>query len=65
MKGKAKNLVQNLNFGLLCPFPLSITIMPLWSNIYIVFANDLGDQGSIPGRVIPKTQNIVLDSTIW
>ena len=23
-----------------------------------VFANDLGDQGSTPGRVIPKTQKI-------
>ena len=29
-----------------------------------VFANDLGDQGSIPGRIIPKTQNMVLDSAL-
>ena len=27
-----------------------------------VFINDLGDRGSIPGRVIPKIQKIVLDS---
>ena len=27
-----------------------------------VFANDLGDRGSIPGRVIPKTQKMVLDA---
>ena len=27
-----------------------------------VFANGLGDQGSIPGRVIPKTQKMVLDA---
>ena len=26
-----------------------------------VFANGLGYQGSVPGRVIPKTQKIVLD----
>ena len=28
-----------------------------------VFANDLGDQGSITSRVIPKTQKLVLDAT--
>ena len=29
-----------------------------------VFANGSGDQGSIPGRVIPKTQKIVLDAAL-
>ena len=29
-----------------------------------VFANDPGDRGSIPGRVIPKTQKMVLDATL-
>ena len=29
-----------------------------------VFTNDLGNQGSIPGRVIPKTKKIVLDATL-
>ena len=29
-----------------------------------VFANGPGDRGSIPGRVIPKTQKIVLDATL-
>ena len=29
-----------------------------------VFANGLGDLGSIPGRVIPKTQNMVLETTV-
>ena len=29
-----------------------------------VFANDPGDRGSIPGRVIPKTQKMVLDVTL-
>ena len=44
----------------------------LYMHIYIhqaiglmsrVFANGLEDQGSIPGRVIPKTQKMVLDAT--
>ena len=30
----------------------------------IVFTNGLGDQGSIPGRVIPKTQNWLLDAVL-
>ena len=29
-----------------------------------VFANGPEDRGSIPGRVIPKTQKIVLDVTL-
>ena len=29
-----------------------------------VFANGLGDRGSIPGRVIPKTQKMVLDPSL-
>ena len=29
-----------------------------------VFANDSGDRGSIPGRVIPKTQKMVLDTSL-
>ena len=29
-----------------------------------VFANGPDDQGSIPGRVIPKTQKMVLDSAL-
>ena len=29
-----------------------------------VFANSLGDLGSIPGQVIPKTQKMVLDATL-
>ena len=28
------------------------------------FANGSGDLGSIPGRVIPKTQKMVLDSSL-
>ena len=29
-----------------------------------VFTNGPGDQGSIPGRVIPKTQKMMLDATL-
>ena len=29
-----------------------------------VFANGSGDQGSIPGWVIPKTQKMVLDTSL-
>ena len=29
-----------------------------------VFTNSLRDQGSIPGRIIPKTQKMVLDATL-
>ena len=29
-----------------------------------VFANGPGDHGSIPGRVIPKTQKMVLDAAL-
>ena len=29
-----------------------------------VFVNGLSDQGSIPGRVIPKTQKMLLDATL-
>ena len=29
-----------------------------------VFANGPGDQGSIPGQVIPKTQKMVLDVSL-
>ena len=29
-----------------------------------VFANGSGDPGSIPGRVIPKTQKMVLDASL-
>ena len=29
-----------------------------------VFANGLGDLGSIPGRIIPKTLKMVLDTSL-
>ena len=32
---------------------------------FVDFANGLGDKGSIPGQVIPKTQKMVLDATLF
>ena len=30
-----------------------------------MFANDLGDMGSISGRVIPKTLKMVIDTSLF
>ena len=49
-------------------YPQCISLLDSYSIIIIlmsrVFANGPGDQGSIPGRVIPKTQKIVLDAAL-
>ena len=37
---------------------------PLNDLVGRVFTNGLGDQGSIPGRVIPKTLEMVLDTSM-
>ena len=47
----------------------SYQITSILGRLYIgimvrVFANGSGDLGSIPGRVIPKTQKMVLDATL-
>ena len=36
----------------------------LWSLVSKVFANGPGDLGSIPGRIIPKTLKMVLDTPL-
>ena len=44
-----------------------IYIYSFWPDIGLavrVFANRPGDLGSIPGRVIPKTQKMVLDASL-
>ena len=33
--------------------------------LWLVFVNGLGDLGSIPGRVIPKTQKVILDPSLF
>ena len=47
-----------LGFFSNCTFFLSISLVSR------VFANGLGDLGSIPGRVIPKTLKMVLDTSL-
>ena len=53
------------------PFWIEIPILSLtavvigsWVPAVRVFANGPGDLGSIPGRVIPKTLKMVLDTTL-
>ena len=36
----------------------------IFSNLLKVFANDPGDLGSIPGRVITKTLKMILDTSL-
>ena len=43
---------------------ISIYIYPLVGQVGRVFANGPGDLGSIPGRVIPKTFKMVLDTAL-
>ena len=38
--------------------------LPLIGIMVRMFANDPGDLGSIPGRVKPKTQKLVLDASL-
>ena len=48
----------------LTPRPMSGLFMPDIGLGVRVFANGPGDLGSIPGRVIPKTQKMVLDASL-
>ena len=53
---------------IICQFRLTLHIQTLYL-LFIclmsrLFANSPRDRGSIPGRVIPKTQKMVLDATI-
>ena len=44
--------------------PVRVIICPDIGLAVRVFANGPVDQGSIPGRVIPKTQKMVLDASL-
>ena len=44
--------------------PTILILNPLIGLVGRVFANGPGDLGSIPGRVIPKTLKMVLDSSL-
>ena len=58
--------------GYLMPNPLYTYILDIYNLVWLgfigpavrVFANGPGDLGSIPGRVIPKTLKMVLDTTL-
>ena len=50
----AKNIAINTNYSIQPDIGLAVR----------VFANGPGDLGSIPGRVIPKTQKMVLDASL-
>ena len=43
---------------------LTVYCLPDIDEMVRVFANDPGDLGSIPGRVIQKTQKMVLDASL-
>ena len=43
---------------------INLILLPDIGVMVRVFANGPGDLGSIPGRVIPKTQDMVLDATL-
>ena len=44
--------------------PLTVFLGPGQKKGLLAFANGPGDLGSIPGRVIPKTQKMVLDASL-
>ena len=50
---------------LLLGFRFKLVLLWLsWYYVGCVLANGLGDLSSIPGRVIPKTQKMVLDASL-
>ena len=53
----------SLSFYHLCQY-VSIYLYRLIGQVVRVFANDPGDQGTIPGRVIPKNFKMVLDTSL-
>ena len=65
--------LQNIFFLAKCSFAYKL-LFPLFNLFTVsyaiglmirVFANGPGDLGSIPGHVIPKTQKMVLDTTLF
>ena len=49
---------------LVCGFLIVSFLQSLIGLMSRVFTNGLGDRGSIPGGVIPETQEMVLDATL-
>ena len=52
------------NLGLMYLQTRTLVLGPDIGIMVRVFANGPGDLGSIPGRVIPKTQKMVLDPSL-
>ena len=44
---------------------MCVVIYRLIGQVGRLFANDPGDRGSIPGRVIPKTLKMVLNTSLF
>ena len=63
MMNKSKTTNGNISFVLLILWILYIYIRDIGPAVR-VFANGPGDLGSIPGRVIPKTLKMELDTTL-
>ena len=67
-----KKIPKKINFFKKFPLVYWMTLVYIYIYIYIyiigpavrVFANGPGDLGSIPGRVIPKTLKMELDTTL-
>ena len=51
-------------FDYLLPLKICTMLVLIELAWWLVFANGPGDLGSIPGRVIPKTQKMVLDASL-
>ena len=47
---------------MICKQVNKVRLVPVIDLVGRIFANDLGDRGSIPGCVIPKTLKMVLDT---
>ena len=64
MKKNSETKFQFAFFFFLKQLPLFIEYNRLIGLVGRVFANGLGDLGSIPGHVIPKTLEMVLDTSL-
>ena len=56
--------VEKSSNGVVDKVPDSDIIVCKFGLVGRVFANEPGDRGSIPGRVIPKTLKMVLDTSL-
>ena len=57
-------VILNLQFFLSVSKSIVVIIKMFYGLVGRVFANGSGDLGSIPGRVIPKTLKMVLDTSL-